>query len=89
VANRVHPLAATKLDVPPERCVVVEDAPAGCLGRRTQATEQPHAAGALGRAADAARWQRVVLLVNRANQGDGESPDFTRAGPVTHLYEIC
>ncbi len=27
------------------------------------------------------------LLMNLANQSDGKSPDFTRAGPVTHLYE--
>ena len=26
-------------------------------------------------------------LMNLANQSDGKSPDFTRAGPVTHLYE--
>ena len=26
-------------------------------------------------------------LMNLANQSDGKSPDFTRAGPVTHLHE--
>jgi len=29
----------------------------------------------------------LVQLMNLANQSDGKSPDFTRAGPVTHLYE--
>ena len=49
MANRVHPLAATKLDVPPERCVVVEDAPAGITAARAAgmrvvalATTHPH-----------------------------------------------